>query len=443
MIILFLLLSVVAIILLTNNLKLHPFLALFIVALGYGLATGMSYELIISSINEGFGGTLGKIGLIIIFGVIIGAFLENTGGAYALADRVLKLVGRKRVPTAMGILGYFVSIPVFADSGFILLSPLNKSLSKRAGISIAGSAVALAMGLMASHTMVPPTPGPIAAAGILGADLGKVILIGVPISIVALTVGILYSSLYVSRTYVDPNPEISEAEVNKKLESAPSSIQSSLPVIVPIFLIVVSSVIKAQGGDFDFFGKSIILFLGEPVISLLLGVLLSFTLPKKLTTNMLSTEGWIGKALKDSASILLITGAGGIFGKILQNSGIAEMLGDSLANLNISVWLPFILAAAIKTAQGSSTVALITAASIIAPMMTSLGFESSLQKAMVVIAIGAGSAVVSHANDSFFWVMTQMSGLSAKQGYKLYSLGSFLVGTTAGLVVFLCYLIFT
>lgn len=441
MVVIYLILSVVLIIVLTNNLKVHPFLALFIVALAFGIFSGMSFDLIISSINEGFGGTLGKIGLIIIFGVIIGSFLENTGGAYAIAEKVLKMVGKKRVPTAMGILGYFVSIPVFADSGFILLSPLNKSLSKKAGISITGSAVALAMGLMASHTMVPPTPGPIAAAGIIGADLGLVILIGIPVSIIALIVGIIYSTQYVAKTYIDPNPAITDVEVNQKLKEAPSAFKSSLPVIVPIVLIIVSSIIKSQGENFTFPLKEVILFLGEPVIALLLGVFLAFTLPKKLKKEILSTDGWVGKALRDCATILLITGAGGIFGKILQNSGIAELLGEILGDKNLSIWLPFLLAAAIKTAQGSSTVALITAASIIAPLMQSLGFDTALEKAMVVIAIGAGSAVVSHANDSFFWVMTQMSGFSPKQGYRLYTLGSFLVGTTAGITVFILYLL--
>ncbi len=442
MIILLLILSVLAIILLTNNLKMHPFLALFLVALGFALLAGMPFDLIISSINDGFGGTLGKIGLIIIFGVIIGAFLENTGGAYALAARVLKVVGRKRVAPAMGILGYFVSIPVFADSGFILLSPLNKSLSKKAGISITGSAVALAMGLMASHTMVPPTPGPIAAAGILEANLGQVILVGIPVSIIALVVGILYSTLYVSKTYIDPNPDITEQEVIEKIKAAPSAFRASLPVVLPILLIVVAAILP-QITERTFWPRDFILFLGQPIIALLIGVLLACTLPKNFNKEMLSTEGWVGKALRDCASILLITGAGGIFGKVLQNSGIADLLGEVLANSNLSIWLPFILAAAIKTAQGSSTVALITAASIIAPMMENLGFDSSLQKAMVVISIGAGSAVVSHANDSFFWVMTQMSGLSAKQGYRLYTLGSLLVGSSAGLVVFLLYLFLT
>ncbi len=437
MAVIYLLLSVVLIIIMTNNFKIHPFIALFIVALIYGLVSGMDFDLLVQSINDGFGGTLGKIGLIIIFGVIIGAFLENTGGAYAIAEKVLKLVGKKRVPTAMGILGYFVSIPVFADSGFILLSPLNKSLSKKAGITLAGSTIALGLGLTATHTLVPPTPGPIAAAGILGADLGLVILLGLPVSAVALVIGILYATKYAARTYIDPNPDVTEIEVEEKIKNAPSALKSSLPVILPIFLIILRSIIIAQGENFIIPMKSILLFIGEPVIALLLGMFLALTLPKKLKKDMLSTDGWIGKALKDSATILLITGAGGVFGKVLQNSGIATMLGETLGDLNIGIWLPFLLAAAIKTAQGSSTVALITAASIMMPMMGSLGFESEIQKTLVVLSIGAGSAVVSHANDSFFWVMTQMSGMDVKSGYKLFTLGTFVLGLTAITTIFI------
>ena len=156
---------------------------------------------------------------------------------------------------------------------------------------------------------------------------------------------------------------------------------------------------------------------------------------------MLSSSGWVGKAMKDAASIVLITGAGGIFGKILQNSGIAAQLGEKLAGINLGIWLPFLIAAAIKTAQGSSTVALITAASIMLPMMSALGFETELQKALVVVAIGTGSAVFSHANDSFFWVVTQLSGMDVKTGYRLYSTGSFILGTSGAMFLFICHLI--
>lgn len=442
MLVVYLVISVALIILFTVKWKLHPFVALLLVALFYGFMAGMPANEIIKSVNEGFGKTLGSIGLIIVLGVIIGAFLENSGGAYAIADKVLKIVGRNRVPTSMGIMGYFVSIPVFADSAFLLLAPLNKSLSKKAKISLAGSAIALGLGLTASHTMVPPTPGPIAAAGILEADLGLVLAVGIPVSIIALIVGLIFATKYVARTYIDPNPQITDEELVALTAKAPSVLKSTLPIMVPIVLIVLKSLVKAlDGAGLNSGITDFILFVGEPFIALLIGVFLSLLLPKKLNTDMLSTTGWIGKAMSSSASILLITGAGGIFGKVLQNSGIASVLGDALANIHIGIWLPFLLAAAIKTAQGSSTVALITTASIIAPLMESLGFVEDLEKAMVVIAIGAGSAVVSHANDSFFWVVTQMSNMDVKTGYRLHSLGTFILGTTAATTLYIVHTI--
>lgn len=441
MIVLFLFLSVVMIILLTAKFEVHPFIALFIVAIAYGFFTGMPLDMIIVSINDGFGDTLAKIGPIIIFGVIIGAFLEHTGGAYVLAEKILKIVGQKRVSAAMGMIGYFLSIPVFADSGFLLVASLNRTLSKKAGISLAGPAVALGLGLTATHTLVPPTPGPIAAAGILNADLGMVLLVGVPVSALATFVGIIYATKFAAKTYIEPQLT-TPSENNKPIEHAPGVVKSSIPILAPIILIVLKSVLSATAGDLDTPFYSTVNFLGEPVIALFIGCVLSLILPKKLSKNMLSAQGWVGSALKDAASIILITGAGGIFGKVLQNSGIASTLGAALADTNLSIWLPFLLAAAIKTAQGSSTVALITTASIIMPMMGSLGFDSELEKAMVVVAIGAGSAVVSHANDSFFWVVTQMSDMTVKTGYKLYTTGTFVLGFSAALFLYLGYLIF-
>ncbi len=433
----YLLVSIVLIIILTARLSVHPFLSLFIVALLYGFAVGMPTEEIINSINDGFGTTIGKIGLLIVFGVIMGAFLENSGAAYTIAEKILNIIGKKRVPEAMGMIGYIVSIPVFGDSGFLLLSPLNKSLSKKAGISLAGTAVALGLGLTASHTMVPPTPGPIAAAGILGADLGLVILMGVPVSAMALTVGLIYAKKIAAKKYIDPNPDVSEDEINKRIREAPGFFKSSFPVVVPILLIIINSFATAYAESIDARIMKVISFIGSPMIALFIGTLLSFALPKKFNLELLSTQGWVGKALKDGATIILITGAGGIFGKVLQNSGLADVIGSSLSGVELSIFLPFLLAAALKTAQGSSTVALITTASIMVSLMEPLGFNTEIQKAMVVVAIGCGSAVVSHANDSFFWVLTQMSNMEVKTGYRLFSTGTFILGTSAAIILYI------
>jgi GntP family gluconate:H+ symporter len=437
--ILLLLLSVIIIILLTVKWKVHPFLALLGAALFFALFSGMSLENIVKFVNDGFGITLGKIGIVIVLGVIIGAFLEHSGGAYKLAEVVLRIIGKKRVHSAMGIVGFIVSIPVFADSGFIILNPLNKSLTKKAGLSIVGTATALILGLMITHVLVPPTPGPIAAAGIIGADVGLVMLVGLVIGLISLIVAIFYCKKMGSKTYIDPNPDITEEVIKERMKQAPSAFKSFLPILIPILLIVGKSIMEfnLSEGQETLGLVKFISFVGSPIIALIIGMLFAFLLPKKFDSEMLSTTGWVGKALSDASNIILITGAGGIFGTILQNSGIADTLADSLSGANLGIWLPFLLCAAIKTAQGSSTVALITTASIIAPLLISLGFTTEIDKALVVSAIGAGAMVVSHANDSGFWILTQFSGIDVKTGYRVYTLGTFVVGVFAAFLVFL------
>jgi GntP family gluconate:H+ symporter len=443
LLIIVLVLSILFIIASSTKFKLHPFLALLFAAIGFGLLTGMPLPKIVQSINDGFGDTIGYIGIVIIAGTIIGTFLEYSGGAFTLADRILKFIGEKRVPLAMSIIGYFVSIPVFADSGFVILSPLNKALTKRANISLAGSAIALSLGLVATHCLVPPTPGPIAAAGILGADLGMVILLGLPVSLLALIAGWLFAVKFAAKFPIDPNPELSDKEISAKMEEAPSAFRAIGPILIPIVLIVLRSIsafpTRPLGEGFikTFFG-----FIGEPVVALLIGVLLAFGLPRKLKKEMLSNSGWVGIGLRNAAIIIMITGAGGAFGKVLQNSALADTIGNALSNANLGLWLPFIIAATIKTAQGSSTVAIITTASILSPLLPSMGFTSEMAKVLVVLSIGAGSMVTSHANDSFFWVVTQMSRMDVKTGYKLQSLGTGIVGISAAVVIWIVGLVF-
>ncbi len=437
-----LLVSVLLIVISTSRYRFHPFLALLFVAVFFGLLSGMPLSSIVESINKGFGGTIGQIGIVIIAGVIIGTFLEHSGGAYAMANRVLKVTGKKQVPLTMSIIGFVVSIPVFADSGFVILLPLTKALSKEAKISLAGSASALALGLAITHNLVPPTPGPIAAAGILDANLGLVIMLGIITSIPVLFFGWLFASKIASRVYIDPNPEITQEEITRTLKTAPSAFKSFIPILIPILLIVLKSI-----SDFPTlpFGsgttKEIIGFIGEPTIALMIGILLAFTLPRKLERDMLSSAGWVGKALQNAAIIILITGAGGAFGMVLRNSGIADVMGDSLAGMSIGIFLPFLIAAAIKSAQGSSTVALITAASLLAPMMVSLGFDTSAARALVVLSIGAGSLVVSHANDSMFWIFTQMTGMKVRTGFRIHTVGTLVLGVSAILIIWVISLI--
>lgn len=439
-----LLLSVVFIIVATTKLKLHPFLALLISAFGYGVFCGkMSLADVVKSVNSGFGDTIGYIGIVILAGSVIGTFLEKSGGAFKLAESTLKLVGTKNVPLAMSIIGYIVSIPVFCDSGFVILSSLGRGLSRKAKISLATSAVALSLGLYASHTMVPPTPGPIAAAGLLKADLGLVILWGLLVSLIALTAGWLFAVKFAGRIYINPESESEESSPEELATQGPSAIKSVIPILLPIVLIVLRSVGNLEGQPFGVGNAAVFIsFIGQPVVALLVGVFFAFLLPKKLVTEMLSTSGWVGQAVVAGATIIIITGCGGAFGKVLQNSGISEVVKGYLGkSAGLSIWLPFIIAAALKTAQGSSTVAIITTAGIVGPLLGALGLEAPTARALAVVAIGAGSMVVSHANDSYFWVVTGLSKMSVKDGYKLQTLGTLVEGGAAAIVLWVISLI--
>lgn len=441
-----LLLVIVFIVLATSKLKLHPFLSLLIAAFAYGIGCRrMSLADVVTSVNDGFGATLGTIGVVILAGSVIGTFLEKSGGAAQLARRTVACVGSKNVPLAMSFVGTIVSIPVFCDSGFILLAPLARSLAARARVPLAAAMMALSLGLYATHTMVPPTPGPVTAARLLGADLGSVIVLGLIVCVPALLVSWLFSVKWAARVelegdQVDAAGQVTEVQAHAE---APSVTKTLLPILGPIVLILAGSISAfpshplGQGVAFK-----AVHFAGQPVVALLVGVLLAFLLPAKLTTQMVSPSGWVGEAVQAAATIIVITGCGGAFGKVLQNAGIADVVSDSVGTGSAwGIWLPFILAAAIKTAQGSSTVAIITTATIVGSLLAPLGLADPMGRALAVIAIGGGAMVVSHANDSYFWIVTQFSGMTVQQGYRLQTLGTLIEGIVVAVTVWVIAII--
>ncbi|MCP4974859.1 MAG: GntP family permease [Maribacter sp.] len=418
--------------------KIHPFFVLLFAAIIYGFITGMEVSQIVDSINSGFGSIMGKIGLIIFFGVAIGTILEKSGGAMVIATRLLRLIGEKSIHLAMMVTGYLLSIPVFADSAFIIMNSLNKALSDKAKVAYAGTTAALAFGLMATHVMVPPTPGPIAAAGILDAELGSVILWGLLVSMLALVPCYFFATKLASRIHIPIHLEKTEDTLHK-----PKLWISLLSIVVPIVLIVAKSIADYPGINMtESKLYPLISFFGSPVIALLTGIILALLMPKKLDEKVYSATGWLGDALRIAAPIILITGAGGIFGAMLQNSGIADLITNGFTDIQIGLFLPFLLAACLKTTQGSSTVALITTASIVAPMMIALGLDDPFFRTMTVLAIGAGSTVVSHANDSFFWVLTQLTGMDVKQGNQIQTVGTLIFGLSAIVVIYVITQIF-
>jgi len=437
--IILLFISILFIIFSTSVLKWHPFLSLIIAAFGFGIFSGtMSMNEVVVAVNTGFGNTIGYIGIVILAGSIIGKFLEMSGGAFKLAGGALKMVGKKNIPLAISIVGYIVSIPVFCDSAFIVLSPLSKALSRQIKTTIAVLAMALSLGLYVTHHLIPPTPGPVAAAGILEADLGMVILLGLPVSVVGLIVGWLFSISIASKYKIENNSDQQKSEFDTSNEG-PSLVKSLLPIFVPILLIIFRSVNELPSFPFGTGIISMIIsFVGQPTVALLIGVALSFLLPVKLKKEMLSTSGWLGQGIVAAATIIVITGCGGAFGKVLQESGIGEVVKNNLSGaLSLGIWLPIIIAASLKIAQGSGTVAIITSASLMAPLIPSLGLDTSLARALVVVAIGSGAMIASHANDSYFWVVTQMSNMNVNQGYRLQTLGTLVVGLSTSLVVWI------
>lgn len=435
-ILLFVLLVLALIVIAIIRFDIHPFLALFVGAILYGLLTGMSVDLILQSITEGFGDVIGKIGLVILLGVVIGTFLEKTGGALVIAQRVLSWIGEKSVVLAMMITGWILSIPIFADSAFVIMSAINKSLSFKARVPYVATTVALTLGLTASHSLVPPTPGPIATAGMLDADLGSVIFWGVIVSTLALIPSFFFVKYYVSRFALTPNME--KVDKTSSTMKAPSLGKATMPIVIPLVLIVLASVAAYPTHPFgEGTFATVLRFLGSPVIALMVGVFLAFFLPEKFEIKLLSSTGWVGESVLLAAPIILITGAGGIFGMMLRNSGIADLVSNSMANANWGLLLPFLMALALKTAQGSSTVAMVTTASIIAPLLGVLGLDTEVLKVFTVLAIGCGAMAISHANDSFFWVMTQMTGMNIKMANQTHSLGSLVLSCSAIAVLYM------
>lgn len=435
MLLVILLVAIVMIVLLISKYKVHAFLSLIAASFFVGFATFMNPVVVTQTIMKGFGGTVERIGLVIIFGTIIGVMLEKTGAALTMAETVLKWVGPKRPALAMSIIGYITSIPVFCDSGFVILSALNKSLSKKSGVSMAVMATALSTGLYATHTLVPPTPGPIAAANNLKADLGMVILVGLLVALPVAYAGYLWAIKFANRYDVAADTSVTYEELLEKFKNLPSATAAFAPLILPIVLIAIKSFANFPSFPFGKGGLKVAIdFVGEPTVSLLFGVILCMFLVPKLNEEVLS--GWMGEGLRDSAAIIMITAAGGSLGALLAASKIADYLGSSLASYNLGIFLPFIIAAALKTAQGSSTVALITTSTIVYPLLGSLGLASPMGAVLATMSVGCGSMIVSHANDSYFWVVSQFSGLKVDIAYKCQTAGTLVQGLVGMAVVY-------
>ena len=450
--------AIILMILMISKFKVHPFLALMSISLVLAVVAGIDLSKIPAMIGVGFSGTFKSIGIVIIFGTIIGTVLEKTGAALKLADMVVKLVGQRRPELAMLIMGWVVGIPVFCDSGFVVLNSIREALYKKISASPVAMSVALSGGLYASHVFIPPTPGPIAAAGTLGlgGNLLLVIIMGTVVSVPVLVAVYFFSksiakSVTISDKEADATITASYEELLKKFGKLPCGFLSLAPIIMPIIFMAVGSVIDvlAKQGMLDKAAllPKIFLFLGNPIIALAIGVIFCVFLLAE-TKKMREFDHITNESLKIAGPILFITAAGGVLGNVITEAGFVNFIKENASTIKaIGIFFPFIISAVLKTAQGSSTVAIITTASIMGAfsdgnsLMHILGFTSEISAALCVMAIASGAMCVSHANDSYFWVVTNFSKMTADQGYRTQTAMTFIMGIVGMISVYILSLV--
>lgn len=413
--------GIALIVILSTRYKIPAFFSLFLACMLVGLGVGMPVADILGTVKDGFGNILKNLGLIIVLGTTLGLLLEYTGSTTVMANFLLKRMGKRFAPLAMSITGFIVGLPIFCDSGYIVLSGINRSMAKRTGISVATMSVSLATGLLSVHCMVPPHPGASAAAATIGVDFGKLILVGAIAAIPAMLIGNWWAN-YAGRNA--PDKIIEDIEEDES-HHGPSLLKACLPVFVPITLIAIRSFLTKGIADYPGWIK-VVFAVGDPVIALLIGILLAFNCKRGWHKNELS------KILQDSVEkaggILVVIGMGGAFGAILTATKLGDHLSQSMALGTMGLFFPFLLTAVLKTAQGSSTVAIITASSLVLPLLPALGLDTENGKLFCVLAMGAGSMTVSHANDAYFWVISRFSGISMKTMLKVYTVSTLFMG---------------
>lgn len=431
--ILLLVAAVAFIIIATARINLHAFLTLLVAAYATGLAAGLDPAETASLVTDGFGGVLGYIGIVILAGTIIGTALERSGAAIVIAESILDLIGEDHTPEVMAVTGSLVSIPVFCDSGYVILSGLSRSLAERSKLSLATLSVALAGGLYVTHVFVPPTPGPIAAAGILGADVGLVMLAGILVSAPVTLVAAKWAGTVASRYHIDPAPEMTMDDIKDEYGTLPSPARSFAPILVPIALITLGSIAAYPEAENPALVtgplQRWLLFAGDPAVALVVGAFTSFAVVPEFSEKVI--DEWVSDGLTDAAVIIAVTGAGGSFGQVLSALPLKQFIGNTFSGLGIGLIAAFVIAAALKTALGSSTVAILTTSGLVAPLLGPLGLASQWGRVFAVLAIGAGSMTVSHANDSYFWIITEFSDMETATAYQAWTLATLLLGVVS------------
>ena len=427
--------SIFVLLFLVMRTKLHAFVALLLVSLLLGIAAGMPLGDVIQSIQNGMGGTLGFVAVVVGLGAMFGKMLEVSGGAERLAATMIAKFGEDKAPWALGVTGFIVAIPVFFDVGFIILVPIVYSLAKKTGKSLLHYGIPLLAGLAVTHSFIPPTPGPIAVAELVGAELGWVILFGVLAGIPSMILAGPVFGRYIGKRIhltIPDYMDIKEQEYDKELPSFGMIISLILIPLVLILFNTLSAVILEEGNQV----REILTFLGHPFVALTIATILTFFfLGTRRGYSRQEVQDIATKALEPAGIIILVTGAGGVFKQVLIDSGVGDVLGQMMGDSALPpIVLAFLIASAVRVAQGSATVSMVTAAGLIAPLLEITG-TTGPALGLIVISIAAGATVLSHVNDSGFWLVNRYFGMSVKDTLKSWTIMETIIGLTGFVVV--------
>lgn len=417
--------------------KLHAFVSLLLVSLIVGVAAGMPLGDVIASIQNGMGGTLGFVAVVVGLGAMFGKMLEVSGGAERLAQTLVSKFGEDKAQWALGITGFIVAVPVFFDVGFIILVPIVYGLAKKTGRSLLYYGIPLLAGLAVTHSFIPPTPGPIAVANLIGADLGWVILFGVLAGIPSMILAGPVFGKYIAKKIHVTIPdymEFKEIDTSKELPSFKMILSLILIPLVLILANTLSAVLLDEGNAV----RDFLTFLGHPFVALTIATLLTFVfLGTRRGYSRDEVQEIATKALEPAGIIILVTGAGGVFKQVLIDSGVGDVLGEMMAGSPLpAIVLAFLIATVVRVAQGSATVSMVTAAGLITPLLEIQNITGAAL-GLIVIAIASGATVLSHVNDSGFWLVNRYFGLDVKDTLKSWTIMETIIGLTGFAVVFL------
>lgn len=421
-------LSIVAIVFLTAKVKFSVFGALFAVSIGLALATNVPLDKVVDLLKSSFGSTLGNISFIIIFGAAIAVCMQKSGGALSIASNLMRLAGKDNAKPAMAWTGFIPGLTIFCDTGYIILSGIARSMSANSKTPMPLMAAILGTSLYAVHCLVPTHPGALAAASTLNANIGMFVVAGVVFAIPGMLAAYYWASFMCKGQNYAP-ATITEEEATSAQRPLPSFTHALLPVVLPLVLISISTLLSTLGyksGVATWFH-----FLGNPAIALLVGMLCGLWLLSKNGGEKGDFTRVLEDAIVKAGPILIITGAGGMFGAVIKESGVGTALGEALGGASVGLLVPFLIAALLKTAQGSSTVAALTTAAIISPSLATFGLDSEMGRLFAVLAIGAGSIVASHANDSYFWVVTKFSNIEMQDSLRVFTTSTLVMGVVS------------